>query len=63
VPTANIAIRLRLEDLESLDGQAEREGRSRSGQARYIIREHLAQQGRRSTVTNGSSKREPKEPA
>jgi hypothetical protein len=48
-------LRIAVEDLESLDAQAEREGRSRSGQARYIIREHLAQQGRRSTVTNGRS--------
>ena len=40
--TVNIGIRLSEELLQSLEHEAEREGRSRSGQARYIIRQHLA---------------------
>jgi hypothetical protein len=42
VPSASIQIRVPIRTLESLDAQAEREGRSRSGQARFIIRAHLA---------------------
>jgi hypothetical protein len=39
--SANIAIRMPHEELEALETEAEHDGRSRSGQARWIIREHL----------------------